>query len=737
MNNRKLITIMFAAVAALVGIGLATFYDIDPKWTLLQGCALAAGICLMLVIQLLGWSRVLALAPAAYLTVGVLCAACFAGPSFEGVHRGLTLFGHRVFYPPYFAPLAVVCMMAWHQDQRSRTSVILASALLLAMIVMAMPYFSLAMIIMAILCVLARPVLASRPNANAKAIVTMLCAGFVVLQLAPVLYGRRTLAEHVFHGQFDFMHKNLIDVLGKCSWFGYGNGDCHTYTFSPIWDNPHVHCAYVMGLWAFVAVLLLFILLGFCFWFAWRRTERGPRRTLILGSSLVLLLPPLCSFAWLVFAFIGRGNIIPFLSMGGSTTLASFAALGVLLAAMRGGTSESMALLNKPRRVFALDVLLALLTVFSLSIGLTRHPPNPIPWFLTPSPSMPKRPPPVMRGRILAADDSILAYTTNQWQIRIDPQSKMGHTNVWTKPRIAEALSKELGLPYTNLIAHLHNPKNRYILLKETRDGNLVERLSKHAKDWRLVIEKYQGRVYPLGEMAAHYVGAAGKADSFYWEQHPTRGMFGVEYSENETLIEGKDIRLPLIPALQTNLWSVVKRLGTRHNADAAWAVMVTATNRTTRILAMTKCPSYDPEHYGSFREQQWENAPAHFGFELSAFEPHLIPSALTNDARLVTKRLKRLELNPPVGTNMSVSASAFQLARASAIIAAEEDEKPYRVVAVARAERTNQPVVVLLVQHDELALVLCVRAPKNAIACAEDLAEIDVDGQLELSFAK
>ena len=377
--------------------------------------------------------------------------------------------------------------------------------------------------------------------------------------------------------------------------------------------------------------------------------------------------------------------------------------------------------------VAAFFILLTLCAALSLSNRLSSRTPKPVP-----APRMPTRPPPPMRGRILA-DDSVLAYTTNHWQIRIDPRSPMGNTNVWTKPRIATALSKELDLPYTNLIAHLNNPKNRYIFLKETRDADLIDRLSKHAKDWRLVIEKYQGRVYPLGEMAAHYVGAAGFADAHYWERKPTRGMLGIEYTQNETLADGQDIRLPLVPSLQTNLWSVVKRLRETHNANAAWGVVLTATNKTPRILAMAKCPSFDPEHYGSYREPQWENASARFGFDISAFASYLIPSELTNDTRRFAKRLKRLELNPPVGTNVHVYASALQLARASAIVAAEDDDQPYRVTSVALSERPGQPVVTLLVQRNECSLVLCVRTPRDCDACQREMESLNVDGLLRL----
>ena len=353
----------------------------------------------------------------------------------------------------------------------------------------------------------------------------------------------------------------------------------------------------------------------------------------------------------------------------------------------------------------AFFILLALCAVLSLSNRLSRRTPRPVP-----APRMPTRPPPPMRGRILAADNSVLAYTTNQWEIRIDPQSPMGNTNVWTKPRIATALAKELDLPYTNLIAHLNNPKNRYIFLKETRDTYLIDRLSKHAKDWRLVIEKHQGRVYPLGEMAAHYVGAAGKSGTFYWEQRPLRGMFGVEYTQNETLADGQDIRLPLVPSLQTNLWSIVSRLKERYDANAAWAIAVTATNRTACILAMAKCPSYNPERYGSYREPQWENAPARFTFSLSDF---------TNS------------LAPPISTNTQSFGSALQLARAAAIQAAEGNDTPLRVTSVAPSEMPSQDVVALLVRRDECALVICVRAPQDPTACQRELEALDVDGLL------
>ena len=731
MNNRKLITTILVAVVALADIGLITFYDINPRWTLLQGYAIAAGICLVLTIQMLGWRRILALAPAGYLMTCILSAACFFGPPFEGAHRGLSVLGHRVFHPSYFMPLAVVCILAWHQQHKSRTAVVLMSAVIPAMIVLSMPYLSLATLIMVIVCALAYPVLSSRPNANVKWIVALLCAYLAALKFAPVLYGRRTLADYIFDGRFSYVRRNLLDVLGKCSWFGYGNGDYLTYTISPIWENAHVHCAYVMGLWAFVSVLLIFILLGFCLCLACRRAEPGPRRTLVLGCSLVVILPPLFSFSWLVCAFPGRGHVMPFLSQGGSMTLASSAALGMLLAALRGDAVERIPFF-KSGKMMAIDILLALFAAFSLAIALTEHPPKPIPWFLVPNPPSPKLPPPIIRGRIFAADNSVLASTTNHWQIRIDPQSPMGDTNVWTKPRIAAALSRELGLPYTNLIAKLNHPKNRYILLKETRDGNLVERLKEHAKDWRLVIEKYQGRVYPLGEMAAHYVGAAGTADACYWERKPMRGIFGVEYTENEALVEGHDIRLPLVPTLQTNLWAVVKRLRETHNADAAWAVVLTATNKTPRILAMTKCPSYDPHRYGTYREPQWENAPARFGFDIDDFAPWLIPSGMTNDMRLVTKRMKRLVLNPPVGTNAHIYASALQLARAAAIVAAEEDGKPYCLTSIARSERPSQPVAVLLVQRDEHAIVICVRAPMDTSSCKMDLVGTDIDELLK-----
>lgn len=717
MNNKKLIAIILAAVAAISGISVVTLYDIDPNWALLQALSVAMGACILLAIRLFGWPRILSFSPATYLIVCALCIACFLAPPFEGAHRGISLFGHRVFHPSFIAPLAVVFLMAWHQQHKSRTSVVLLSAFLPAIIVMLMPYTSIFTIISCLVCVLAPSVLSARPNAGVRQIVAALATMTLALYFSPVLSGRHRLVDFVSSSWARLVRRHLIEELGKCAWFGYGHGDCYVYTFSPIWGNPHVHSSYVMGLWSMVAIMLLFITLGICFAIAYKRVPTGPRRTIILGCSIVLLLSPLFSFTRLFFAIPGHNYLMPFLSQGGSMAVASFAALGLILSALCDDDVGNAGR-NKTQRIVSLNIVLTLLAAFALAIGLTKHPRKPIPWFMQPNywRSLPKPPPPPLRGRILADDDTVLAYTTNHWTIRIDPRSPMGNTNVWTKPRIAETLAKELNLPYTNLIAHLNNPKNRYILLKETNDERLIEHLKTNAVNWRLILEKFQGRIYPFGESAAHYVGAATYKDS--WSDAPTRGMFGIEYTRNADLVDGHDVHIPMLPALQTNLWVLVNRLKVDYQADAAWAVVMTATNRTQRILALTKCPSYDPENFGAFRDREWENAAARFGFDISAFKSYLIPASLTNDTHLVAKRMRRLELHVPTGTNTHVVASALQVARAAAIIAAEDDDRPYCRTAIVQSESSGIFVVALLLQCRERVLVICVRAPKDLNAC-------------------
>lgn len=160
----------------------------------------------------------------------------------------------------------------------------------------------------------------------------------------------------------------------------------------------------------------------------------------------------------------------------------------------------------------------------------------------------PPRPAPVVRGRILACDGTVLARTVPCWQFRLDPRANGRATNVWNNARVADYLSKALDLDRDFLLGQLERTDNRYIKIKETLDPSYYEKVKSRLRPLRLVVEELPRRDYPLGRRTAHAVGSTYGG---YAAGEPLVGAAGLEARWNKELASGKDIRTGLneIPA--------------------------------------------------------------------------------------------------------------------------------------------------------------------------------------------
>jgi len=306
--------------------------------------------------------------------------------------------------------------------------------------------------------------------------------------------------------------------------------------------------------------------------------------------------------------------------------------------------------------------------------------------------------PPVVRGRILARDGTVIARTVPCWQFRLDPRANGKATNVWNNARVADYLSKALDLDKGFLLSQLERTDNRYIKIKETLDPAYYERVKSRLRPLRLVVEKLPRRDYPLGRMAAHAVGFAYGG---YAAGEPLVGATGLEAQWAKLLAMGEDVRTDLLPSAQRELYETITNAISQTKAEAGWGVVLSTD--LNEILAMVSVPDFDPADYRHSSDDERLNRAAQYPFFPGDIVRLLVGTSVTNDVRQVLERLRHLgfgesrnlchgeisgalpdpanaapDLLPNLLAGRAMTATTLQLARALAISAQEGDPIPH-----------------------------------------------------------
>jgi cell division protein FtsI (penicillin-binding protein 3) len=234
--------------------------------------------------------------------------------------------------------------------------------------------------------------------------------------------------------------------------------------------------------------------------------------------------------------------------------------------------------------------------------------------------------PSVERGPILDRNGRVLAITTN-----------LDSVTAWLPavsdlPAVVARLAEILQLDSQQIAARLGRGTDfvfvqrqitptQAALVEEARRGGLLPGIS---------LQPEHGRSYPEQTLAAHALGFVG-VDNI--------GLDGIENTFNHVLapptiepnvreVYGNQVMLTLDLNVQYAMEQLAAKALAEHRADRVFLLTVAA--RTGEILAYVAQPTFDPNTYGAFDEEERRNAISSF-----AYEPGSVFKAFTVAAML------------------------------------------------------------------------------------------------------
>jgi cell division protein FtsW len=351
-----LVLSLAASPAVAVKKGLAAYYFVE-RHVLFS----AAGVLIMIAVSLLSPPAVRRLALVIlFAAIAGMVVVHLWGAEFNGARRWLSLGGHSL-QPSEFAKPAFVVVSAWlFAEARQRPD---------------MPALPIALFLFAVFAGL----LVAEPDVGQTLLVTLVWAALFFASGQPlaravlvVLLSALGLAVayHVFpHVQFR-VDRFLNPVTGDLSQLdraiqsfsegglvGRGPGEGTIKTALPDAHTDFIF-AVVAEEYGAVACLGLLLLFGFVVIRALIQSAREPEpatRLAIIGLALMFGLQALINMGVNVGLLPAKGMTLPFISAGGSSTLAVSLTLGMLLALTRRRPIAQR--FKKPRSVATLDGL--------------------------------------------------------------------------------------------------------------------------------------------------------------------------------------------------------------------------------------------------------------------------------------------------------------------------------------------------------------------------------------------
>lgn len=243
---------------------------------------------------------------------------------------------------------------------------------------------------------------------------------------------------------------------------------------------------------------------------------------------------------------------------------------------------------------------------------------------------------PAHRGVIKDRQGEYLAINADAATVSIDPSfywdqdkwptRKQGDKRVKVAPNkdeAARAIADLLDMPFAEVRAKLDR-KTQYAVLKRKVTLDTARRL-KAAEIPGLRLEDELKRMYPMGSLAAHIIGAAG-ADG--------TGLGGIELKFNRVLqredgveVQEVDRKGRIIPGtlrserdpqdgaditltIDTRIQQVAERELTKacETYKAKGGTCTVLDPNTGEILAMANYPRFDPNHIGDYPPDAWRN---------------------------------------------------------------------------------------------------------------------------------
>lgn len=212
-------------------------------------------------------------------------------------------------------------------------------------------------------------------------------------------------------------------------------------------------------------------------------------------------------------------------------------------------------------------------------------------------PVLATHPTPQLRGSILDRNGSYLALTVSSASIFLRP------ARFQDQSKTIAALSRVTGLSRTEIDARIKRGSPSFVWLMRQvsqKTGNAVRALELPGVE----VTSEPRRVYPHGGLAAHLIGFSG-IDNV--------GLTGVEKGWDKALLPRKDPNDPVLNVVLT-IDRYIQYIAeeelqmARTNLKATRALCLVYQPRSGEILAMAASPSFDLNHFTSYRQQDFIN---------------------------------------------------------------------------------------------------------------------------------
>ncbi|MFH1066410.1 MAG: penicillin-binding protein 2 [bacterium] len=246
---------------------------------------------------------------------------------------------------------------------------------------------------------------------------------------------------------------------------------------------------------------------------------------------------------------------------------------------------------------------------------------------------------PPKRGRIRDRSGNVLAQSVTVTDVRIDGRL------AWEKPDVFDKLESILGVSSSELEKKI-NPKNRFLLLIENADDDVLQKL-RSLRVRSLIFKERMMRIYPNGGEGSHVIGfvnlaelstaVAGERIKFEMGvngtervmDHYLKGVAGERWivrdckrreiaayrRSDRPARDGQDVVLTIDQVVQHIIEMEADQLMQEHNPDAVSILVIKPT--TGEILALANRPTFDPNKRSTMTPLNLRNAAI-----MNTFEP-------------------------------------------------------------------------------------------------------------------
>ena len=220
----------------------------------------------------------------------------------------------------------------------------------------------------------------------------------------------------------------------------------------------------------------------------------------------------------------------------------------------------------------------------------------------------------IQRGSILDRNGKALAVPAAFYDFGASPQS------IKNKDLFANLIAPIINESESSIFSILTKSENAsFVYIKKNIDSNTYTELRKACSHngFASVVkfDKLQGRVYPENELASQLIGFVGKEG---------KGLAGIEYSmektlyppqtENENIVQGKNIYLTIDANLQSNLEKIAHEAMETTQAESM--MLIAAEAKTGEVLSYISLPSANLNDFSSASKTELKNKPASDSYE-------------------------------------------------------------------------------------------------------------------------